>query len=198
MIGALHTPSSSLEENARRLLDAARRREKVGRIYLVGFMGAGKTAIGRRIAARLGVPFVDLDAEIERTSGVTVRALFEASGEAAFREREATFLDGTSALSDAVVATGGGCFTFERNRRSIARLGRAVFLDAPLETLLSRLSGKTDRPLFRGPEQATRLFAEREPFYRMAPVHVRVTGEESVEESADRVLQAISAPASLD
>jgi thiamine-phosphate diphosphorylase len=196
VIGALYRPGT-LEENARRLLDAARRRQRPGRLYLVGFMGAGKTAVGRQVAARLGVAFVDLDAEIERTSGVTVRALFEASGEAAFRQREATFLEATSALPDAVVATGGGCYTFEQNRRTISRLGRAVFLDPPLTTLLSRLSGKTDRPLFRGPEHAASLFAEREGFYKMAAVHVPLAGGESVEESADRVLQAISAPVHL-
>ena len=196
VIAALYE-AGRLEENARKLLDAARRRARPGRLYLVGFMGAGKTAVGRKVADRLGVPFVDLDAEIERTSGVTVRALFESSGEAAFREREATFLEATAALPDAVVATGGGCYAFERNRRTISRLGRAVFLDPPLETLLSRLSGKTDRPLFRGPEQAARLFAERQGFYKMAAVHVPLAGEESVEESADRVLQAISAPVKL-
>ena len=196
VIGALYAPGR-LEENARRLLDAARRRERFGRIYLVGFMGAGKTAIGRRAAERLSVPFVDLDAEIERTSGMTVRALFEASGEATFRDREATFLEATAALPDAVIATGGGCYAFERNRRAISRLGRAAFLDPPLSALLSRMSGKTDRPLFRGPEQAARLFAERQRFYKMAPIHVPLTGNESMEESADRLLQAISAPVNL-
>lgn len=192
VIGALYA-GGRVEENARRLLDRARRRVRPGRVYLVGFMGSGKTAVGRRVAARLAVPFVDLDQEIERTSGVTVRALFESSGEAAFRERESLFLEATRALPDAVVATGGGCFTFEQNRRTISRLGRAVYLDVPLPILLSRLSGKTDRPLFRGPGQAAQLFAEREPFYRMAPVHVPLVGG-SVEESADRVLNAICQP----
>jgi thiamine-phosphate diphosphorylase len=191
MIGGL-LAGGAIEENARRALDCARRRELTGRIYLVGFMGSGKTAIGRRIAERLGVAFVDLDAEIERTSGVTVRALFEASGEAAFRQRESVFLEATESLPRAVVATGGGCYAREGNRRAIARLGTAVFLDVPLPALLARLSGKTDRPLFTGPEQAARLHAEREPFYRMGSVPVPLT-EESIEEAADRVLDALSA-----
>jgi shikimate kinase len=191
MIGGL-LGGGEIEKNARRALDVARRRELTGRIYLVGFMGSGKTAVGRRLAERLGVPFVDLDAEIERTSGVTVRALFEASGEAAFRERESLFLEGTESLPRAVVATGGGCYVREENRRTIARLGTPVFLDAPLPILLSRLHGKTDRPLFTGPEQAAALFAEREPFYRMGTVRVALAGE-SVEEAADRVLDALSA-----
>jgi len=191
MIGGL-LAGGAIEKNARRALDRARRRDLTGRIYLVGFMGSGKTAIGHRLAERIGVPFVDLDAEIERTSGVTVRALFEASGEAAFRERESVFLNATESLPRAVVATGGGCYVREGNRRSIARLGTAVFLDVPLPALLARLAGKTDRPLFAGPEQAARLYAEREPFYRMGSVAVSLTGE-SIEEAADRVLDALSA-----
>jgi len=189
MIGAL-LREGRLEENARRVLDRARRRTRQGRIYLVGFMGSGKTAIGRRLAERLDTPFVDLDAEIERTSGQTVRALFEASGEAAFRERETLFLQGTGSLPDVVVATGGGCYTREENRRSIARLGTAVFLDVPFGRILTRIAGKTDRPLLEGPEQAARLYAEREPFYKMAPVHVRLE-EGSIEESSDQILNAL-------
>jgi thiamine-phosphate diphosphorylase len=191
MVGGL-LARGELEENARRALDVARRREPMGRIYLVGFMGSGKTAVGRRLAERLGMPFVDLDAEIERTSGVTVRALFEASGEEAFRERESLFLQATESLPSAVVATGGGCYVREENRRTVARLGTPVFLDVPLPMLLSRLAGKTDRPLFAGPEQAAALFAEREPFYRIGSVRVVLAGE-SIEEAADRVLDALSA-----
>jgi shikimate kinase len=179
-----------IEENARAMLDAARRRERPGRVYLVGFMGSGKTTIGRRVADRLGVPFVDLDTEIERTSGKTIRALFEAEGEAAFREREAAFLGATEALPDAIVATGGGCYVRDDNRARIARLGAAVFLDVGLPVLLSRLSRKSDRPLFRGPEQAAALWAERSPFYRMGSLPVNLQ-DASIEESADRVLMAL-------
>src|SRR4029450_13139855 len=82
-----------VEDNARRALDAARRSGRFGRIYLVGFMGSGKTAVGRRVAEGLEMPFVDLDEQIERTSGKTIRALFEESGEAAFRTREAAYLE---------------------------------------------------------------------------------------------------------
>jgi shikimate kinase len=154
-------------------------------------MASGKSTIGRRLAERLGLPFVDVDDEIERTSGRTVRAFFEESGEAAFREREAEFLAATESLPAAVVATGGGCFAQEQNRRRIARLGTAVFLDVTLETVRARLKGKTDRPLFVSEEQLGALFAARAPFYRMAPVAVRLGGAEAVEEAADRVLTAL-------
>ncbi len=164
-----------IEENARRALDAARRVGPVGRIFLVGFMGSGKTAVGRRVAERLGIAFVDLDEEIERASGRTIRALFEESGEAAFRAREAEYLAGTASLPRAVVATGGGCFCLRgqplgdraaRDRRSPC--------EAPLAAVQARLSGKTDRPLFQSPEQLARLYAERAPFYRMASAQVDI------------------------
>lgn len=190
MIGGL-LADGRIEENARLALDRARRRRPPRRIYLVGFMAAGKTSVGRRVAERLGLPFVDLDAEIERASGRTVRVLFEEAGEAAFRQREAAFLSGTDSLSAAVIATGGGSFVGEGNRRTIARLGISVFLDAPLEAVRARLKGKTDRPLFQTPEQLGRLFAERAPFYMMAAVRVGLHGAESVEEASDRVLMAL-------
>ena len=179
-----------IEDNARAVLDAARRREFSGRLYLVGFMACGKTTIGRRLADRLGVPFVDLDAEIERTSGLTVRALFESAGEAVFRERESVFLEATAALPHAVIATGGGTFVSEGNRRRMASLGTAVYLATPLATLVARLSGKTDRPLFRDALQAAALFAEREPFYRMGSLCVPLN-DGTVETAADRVLIAL-------
>ncbi len=190
MIGGL-LAGGGIEENARRALDRGRRRRFTRRMYFVGFMASGKTSVGRRVAERLGLPFVDLDAEIERASGKTVRVLFEESGEAAFREREAAFLAGTESLTAAVVATGGGSFVSEGNRRTIGGLGTSVFLDAPLEAVRARLKGKTDRPLFQSPEQLGRLFAERAPFYRMAAVRVGLSGAESIEEAADQVLTAL-------
>ncbi len=190
MIGALYA-GGRIEENARAALDAARRRGRPRRLYLVGFMGCGKSTVGRRLAERLGAPFVDLDDEIERTSGRTVRAIFEESGEAGFRRLESEFLAATESLPAAVVATGGGCFTLEENRRSIGARGLAVFLDVTLASVQARLKGKADRPLFVSEEQLAGLFAARAPFYRMAPVAVRLDSTETVEQSADRVLVAI-------
>ncbi len=190
MIGALYT-GGRIEENARAALDRARRRRPPRRIFLVGFMASGKTSVGRRLAERLGLTFVDVDTEIERTSGRTVRAIFEESGEGAFREREAEFLAGTASLPGALVATGGGAFAQERARGAISRLGTSVLLDLPLEAVRGRLAGKTDRPLFQSPEQLAALYAERAPFYRMADVRVSLSGAETVEEAADRVLTAL-------
>lgn len=190
MIGGLLS-GESIEARTRRALDTARRRRRLPRIFLVGFMGCGKTTLGSVVAERLGLPFVDLDREIERISGMTVRAFFEASGEEAFRQREALFLSGTEALGAAVVATGGGSFILEGNREVIRRLGAAVFLDVPFSAVARRLTGKTDRPLFTDPAAAARLFAERAPFYRMGSLPVSLTGDETVEEAADRILIAL-------
>jgi len=194
MVGGLLS-GGAIEGNARSALDRIRRRRPFGRIYLVGFMGCGKTAIGRRLAARLAVPFVDVDAEIERASGLTVRALFEESGEPSFRQREAVFLAGTESLANVVVSTGGGAYIPEENRRAMRRLGRVVFLDVPFPVLSRRLAGKADRPLFQSVEQAARLFAQRDPFYRMGSLRVTLEGTETLDEAADRVLHALEGPA---
>ncbi|HEX6865152.1 MAG TPA: shikimate kinase, partial [Thermoanaerobaculia bacterium] len=93
------------------------------RVYLTGFMGSGKTAAGRKLAERLGVPFVDLDSEVERRAGMTVREIFERHGEPAFRGLEQEALQATGELPDVVVATGGGTVTFEANARWIRANG---------------------------------------------------------------------------
>ena len=193
VVGAI-SAHGRLEENSRRLLDRSRRRNPSGRIYLVGFMGSGKTEVGRRMAERLGVPFVDLDTEIERTAGRTIRALFDAFGEPAFRERESVFLEGTEAIPDAVISTGGGSFVSDRNRRTIARLGTPVHLDVPFDAIRTRVSGKTDRPLFSSLDHAAALYAERERFYRMAPARVALAGSESIEQTTDKALSAVYDP----
>ena len=163
-------------------------------VALIGFMGAGKSTVGAAAAELLDRPFVDVDAEIERASGLTVRALFEESGEPGFRQREAVFLAGTESLGGAVVSTGGGAYIPEANRRAMRRLGRVVFLDVPFPVLSERLAGKTDRPLFQSVEQAARLFAQRDPFYRMGSLRVSLEGTETLDEAADRVLSALESP----
>ena len=122
---------------------------------------------------------------------MTVRALFEESGEAAFREREAAFLAATESLPAAVVATGGGCFAQEANRRRIGaarngRLPRRPARDGPRAAARARPTGRSSRA-----RSSSGLFAERAPFYRMAPVAAVLGGAETIEEAADRVLIAL-------
>ncbi len=159
-----------------------------GRVYLLGFMGAGKTTVGRALAARLDVPFVDLDEAFERLAGRTVREAFERFGEPWFREREAELLRGTADLPSAVVALGGGTFTLERNRQFVLESGVSVFLDLPFDAIAARLAGKTlDRPLFRSVEEARLLYDLRLPCYKMAARAVPLMGSESVREIVDEV-----------
>ncbi len=140
-----------------------------GRVYLVGFMGSGKTTSGRILADRWGVPFVDLDLAFESISGRTIRETFETHGEAYFREREAELLRGTATLSHAVIALGGGTFTFPENVRFVREHGVSVFLDPPFEVLAARLRDKAaDRPLFDSLDSARLLWEARRAFYKMA------------------------------
>ena len=171
MIGGLFA-GGRIEENARAALDRARRRRRRRPDLPRRIHGERQDArSGGGSPSGSGLPFVDLDEEIERTAGRTIRALFEESGEAAFRERESRFLAGHRVAARAPSSRrAGGCFGSEENRRTIGRLGTSVLLDVSLETVRARLAGKTDRPLFRARSSSAALFAERAPFYRMATV----------------------------
>jgi shikimate kinase len=158
------------------------------RIYLVGFMGAGKTTVGRCLARRLGWSFVDLDREIERRSGVTVAEIFEREGEPGFRARESEALRRISRRVRTVVATGGGTLTSLDNVELIRSSGRSVFLDAPLEVLFERVERSARaRPLFHDRTQARALYESRLDGYRSADLVVAVTGEDRPEGVAARV-----------
>jgi shikimate kinase len=145
-------------------------------IVLVGLMGAGKTTVGRRLAQKLGLPFVDADAEIEAAAGMSIAEIFEMFDEAYFRDGErrviARLIDG----SPKVIATGGGAFMNDRTRALILDKATAVWLEADLETLVDRVSRRTTRPLLkdRDPRQVLRdLAAIRNPIYALAPIHIR-------------------------
>ncbi len=163
-------------------------------VVLIGMMGAGKSAVGRRLAARLGVPFVDSDAEIEAAAGMTIPEIFAAHGEAFFRDREAAVIARLLEGAPAVIATGGGAWLDPRTRARIAERGVAVWLDAPLEVLWSRVSRKRTRPLLHTPDPRgtlERLLAERRPVYALAPVRVPSSDARSVAEMAAAVEAAL-------
>ncbi len=159
------------------------------RIYLTGFMGCGKTTVGRRLARRLGMEFVDLDEAIERRAGMTVRQIFEAQGEPAFRQMEAEALRGTLALPDVVVALGGGTMAYEANAALVGASGLSVWINPAFGTIAARIGGrgKTDRPLFKDESQALALYRERLPAYRRADLTVDVAPREGPEEIAARI-----------
>ncbi len=161
----------------------------MGTAWLVGFMGAGKTSVGRELARILGWSFVDLDGRLSEQFGVTIREFFVRWGEAAFREQEAAMLCRVVEAERAVVATGGGTFCIPANRELIHSAGgMTVFLDVPWEVILSRLPGKNfDRPVFGDHARARALFDQRQPLYRHARMTVTVTGDESSAQVAQRI-----------
>lgn len=163
-------------------------------LVMVGMMGAGKTTIGRKLAQRLGLPFVDADHEIERAAGCSVAEIFERFGETEFRTGERRVIARLLAGPQAVVATGGGAVTDGETRRLIRERGVSVWLRCSLPTLLRRVSGRTHRPLLaQGDPAATlaRLLAERSPLYAEAELAVDC-GDDSTDATADRVMRALA------
>jgi shikimate kinase len=152
-------------------------------VYLVGMPGSGKSTVGPELARRLGVPFVELDAEIERVAGTTVREIFERDGEARFRELEAQALTDAAARDPSVVSCGGGVVLEPANRILLRATGEVVFLSVPIDVLHDRVRPAADRPLIRDPGDLDRLAREREPLYREFAAHV-VDARGSVEEVA--------------
>ena len=141
-------------------------------VYLVGMPGSGKSTVGAELAGRYGVPFVDLDVEIERETGMTVTEIFADRGEPGFRALEAPALVKASTQDPSVVACGGGVVLEPANRIALRNTGICVYLDVPLEELKRRVTPATDRPLIRAEEDLERLLEARGPLYREFAAHV--------------------------
>ena len=159
-------------------------------VYLVGMPGAGKTVVGRELAGKLGVPFVDLDAEIEREAGKPVSEIFATEGEAAFRGMEAAALVKASASDPAVVSCGGGVVLEPANRITLRNTGTAVYLDVPIDQLRERVRPGADRPLIREDGDLERLLEARGPLYREFAAHV-VDGSGEPGEVADAIVEEL-------
>ncbi|HEY2931616.1 MAG TPA: shikimate kinase [Acidobacteriota bacterium] len=159
--------------------------------YLLGFMGAGKSTVGPLLAGRLDTQFYDLDQLIEETEKSTIRQIFETRGEAFFRKKETELLLPLTRLRSAVIALGGGTFVQEINRELIRSTGISIWINVPLERIQKRIQNPLSRPLFRTPQEMEALFRQREAFYAMADLEVRV-GEEPVEDVADKILSSIT------
>ena len=144
-------------------------------LVLVGLPGAGKSSVGKRLANRLAIPFIDADCEIEKAAGMPIADIFARHGEAAFRAGEARVIARLLADGPKVIATGGGAFMAETTRRAIAERGIAIWLDATSDVLVARVARRDHRPLFRGVDARDKieeLRARRDPVFAQADVRV--------------------------
>lgn len=163
-------------------------------VVMVGMMGAGKTAVGRALAAKIGVPFLDSDAEIVKAANMSIAEIFERDGEAFFRTKETQVIDRLLDEERGILSTGGGAFLAEGNRSLISEKGVAVWLDADLDLLWQRVKHKDTRPLLRtaNPRQTlSDIFDARVPIYAKAELSVQADPNYSIEDMADRVLEAL-------
>ena len=161
----------------------------IDKIYLVGFMAAGKTTVARAIARRLGWRAEDVDELIEARERQTVADIFARHGEPYFRTVEREILHLLLPLRHTVVATGGGTFMDPESQQAIRLDGTAVWLDVPLETIVARLPSDGRRPLSADRAQMERLFAMRQAGYAQAQVRVDATGP--ADAVAERILEAL-------
>lgn len=162
-------------------------------LVLIGMMGVGKSTVGRRLAHRLGLPFVDADEAIETAADMTIQEMFDRYGEAAFRDGErrviARLIDGERK----VIATGGGAFMQAETRDIILANATAIWLDADIDILVERVSRKEGRPLLKGRnprEVLTELAEKRNPFYALAPIRI-VSSATPHEATVDRIMEAL-------
>ena len=161
---------------------------KADKLYLVGFMGAGKTTVARALGKRLDWKVEDIDACIEREERRDIPTIFRQDGEPYFRTRERAVLIGLLPRRGAVVASGGGTFADPSNRELMLRDGAVVWLDAPLATVISRIPVDGRRPLATDRLEMEQLYNQRLAAYRQA--HLRVdAGRGSVEELVDAILE---------
>jgi len=161
-------------------------------IYLVGFMGSGKSTVGRHLAHRLGWSFFDLDGEIEAAEKTSIGEIFETRGEAEFRRIETAMLRQHVASIErgrpAVVALGGGAFAHPENRELLQDHGITFWLDCPFEIVSRRVAQASHRPLARDPEKFAALYRERLDTYRLADAQITIAGDNS-DEAVEAILQ---------
>ncbi|WP_074784949.1 shikimate kinase [Roseovarius tolerans] len=163
-------------------------------VVLVGMMGAGKTAVGKALAARLSVPFLDSDAEIEKAANMTISEIFQRDGETFFRARESEVIERLLDTQRGILSTGGGAFLSERNRQMMSDKGVSVWLNADLSLLWSRVKGKNTRPLLRidHPYETLReIYETRAPVYELADLNVAADPGYSIDDMAAEVEAAL-------
>ncbi len=164
------------------------------RIFLIGPMGSGKTTVGRHLARRLGMDFVDLDHEIQARCGVEVAVIFDIEGEQGFRKRESEMLDELSQRDNLILATGGGSILDPLNRQRLSERGLVVYLKTSVNQQLRRLERDKQRPLLQAPDRRQKLIElakARNPVYEDAAELVVASANIPPPAMAERVEQAI-------
>lgn len=159
-------------------------------VFLIGFMGAGKTTVGKALAAKLNFRFADVDDWIESQAGKTVAEIFSEFGEAFFRRQETETLQDCARLKNAVISIGGGAFTREENRQIIYAAGQSVWLDCSLDVVISRIEFDGSRPLARSRDELQDLLTSRIATYALADFTVQVD-DKTVDQVVDAILQQL-------
>lgn len=162
-----------------------------GNIFLVGPMGAGKTSVGRYLAAHLNKHFYDSDQEIEQTTGVSLTWICDLEGMDGFRKRELKAIDELSQLSNIVLSTGGGCVETPEVRTILRQRGTVVYMEVSLQTQLNRLKRDKRRPLLQGEnprDVLIKLWENREPYYEDIADFTVITDNRSVKDVCDEIL----------
>jgi shikimate kinase len=165
------------------------------RIYLVGPMGAGKSTVGRALAAQLGWTFVDSDHEVEQRTGADIPWIFEIEGEAGFRDREAQMIEELTQRDNVVLATGGGAIMREESRTYLKSRGFVVYLAANVREQVRRTGKDSKRPLLAGKDRKavlSDLMAERDPLYRQVSHVTLATENRSAKKLAQLIEEAFS------
>lgn len=163
-------------------------------VFLVGPMGSGKSAVGRQVARRLGLRFVDSDEEIVTRTGVDIAYIFEREGEAGFRQREAEVIDDLTLQDGILVATGGGAILDAGSRARLRERGRVVYLRTSVEQQLARTRRTNDRPLLANPDPRgtlARLFEQRAPLYLEVAELVVDTDGRKVKSVVDQICREL-------
>lgn len=152
-------------------------------IVLCGFMGSGKTVVGKELAKIMGCRFVDTDEMIEAEQGMAIKAIFAARGEDYFRDLEHEMCKKVAGMKNCVVSTGGGALTYQRNVDAVRQGSKVVFLDASFPVICDRIGNSTTRPLFQDREKAKLLYDERKSKYLAAADYV-IDGDMSARKTA--------------
>ena len=162
-------------------------------IILIGFMGAGKTSVGRKLANRLGYFFLDTDQQIEKQQSCTIEEIFRYAGESAFRDLETKLLENLQNVHNTILSTGGGMFLRSENQEILKGIGKTVYLQVDRETLKQRLQCDQHRPLLQQPnwqENVNQMLQQREPVYLTADLTIKVQ-DGPLNVMVSRIIEAI-------